>query len=104
MEREHLDASPGEHHDDTMRTTVTLEPDVAALLKKFQRDRGLSFKRALNEALRAALSGKRTGGKRSPVRFKTFSMGVPMVSLDKALALAAALEDDELVRKLDRGK
>jgi hypothetical protein len=55
--------------------------------------------RVQDEALRAALAGKR-----NTVRFKTFSMGTPMVSLDKALALAAVLEDDELVRKLDREK
>ena len=33
-----------------MRTTVTLDPDVAAKLKAVARERGISFKQALNTA------------------------------------------------------
>ena len=35
-----------------MRTTVTLDPDVERLVRDVMRERGLSFKQALNEALR----------------------------------------------------
>lgn len=38
-----------------MRTTLTLDPDVAALLKKRVAEGGVSFKDAVNEALRRGL-------------------------------------------------
>ena len=40
-----------------MRTTVTLDSDVAARLKAVARARGISFKQALNSAVRAGLGG-----------------------------------------------
>ncbi len=38
-----------------MRTTLTLDEDVASLLDRLQMDRGISFKRLVNEALRLGL-------------------------------------------------
>lgn len=88
---------------DDMRTSVTLEPDVAAQLKRLMREKGLSFKDALNQALRAGLSGPTATGR--PVRFPTYAMGQhPGVDLTKALRLAAELEDEEIARKLAIGK
>ncbi len=81
-----------------MRTTVTLEPDVEALLHKAMRERQLSFKEALNQAVRSGLAAQAP-----PTAFHTptFRMGFePTVPLDKALRIAAELEDEELVRKL----
>ena len=80
-----------------MRTTVTLEPDTDAIVRRLMRDRGLSFKQALNEAIRA---GARRPGERRAFRTRTFDMGAPAIPLDKALRLAADLEDEELIRKL----
>jgi hypothetical protein len=83
-----------------MRTTVTLDPDVEALVRKAMRERRLSFKEALNQAIRDGLIGKRA---RAPRAFalKTFKMGYrPEVGLDRALSLAAAMEDEEIIRKL----
>jgi hypothetical protein len=84
-----------------MRTTITLEPDVEALVKKSMRERGVSFKDAVNHALRKALTTESSG---EPYRTRTFEMGAPRVPLDRALQLAADLEDDEIVRKLDLRK
>jgi hypothetical protein len=84
-----------------MRTTITLEPDVEALIKKVMRERGVSFKEAVNQALRKALA---TGTGGEPYRTQTFQMGAPRVPLDRALQVAADLEDDEIVRKLDLRK
>jgi hypothetical protein len=86
-----------------MRTTVTLDPDVASKLRQVTRERGLSFKAALNEALRAGLSdGSRSARRyRMPVR----DMGVRQgVDLDHALRLADELEDAEILRKLELRK
>ena len=42
-----------------MRTTVTLDPDVAARLRRLARERGASFKATINETLRAGLEAGR---------------------------------------------
>lgn len=83
-----------------MRTTVTLDPDVADAVKQLMHDRQLGFKAALNELVR------RGAGPVPVERFDTptFDLGVPTVGLDKALALAAALEDDEIAAKLSTGR
>ena len=83
-----------------MRTTVTLDPDVERLIKDAMRERGVSFKEALNEAARAGLRG--SGRKRAQMfAQKTFRMGRGQeFRWDKALAVADAIEDEELNRKL----
>jgi hypothetical protein len=83
-----------------MRTTVSLDPDVAAKLRRLARERDITFKEALNSVLRAGLGTGATGSK--PYRVKARRMGLrPGVDLDRALRLAAALEDEETVRKLE---
>lgn len=79
-----------------MRTTVTLDPDTEAIVKALMRERGLGFKAALNEAIRG---GAGRGGRRRRFETKTARLGVPMVNLDRALQLAAELEDEETIRK-----
>lgn len=86
-----------------MRTTVTLDPDVAAKLKETARERGISFKEALNTNVRRGLERER--GPAKPYRLPTRRLGVrPGVDLDKALGLVAELEDAEIRRKLDLRK
>lgn len=84
-----------------MRTTVTLDPDVDALIKRAMRERGLSFKEALNDAVRAGAQGGETA---SATDFPTYPMGEPSVDITKALRLAGELEDDELTRRLAQGR
>ena len=80
-----------------MRTTVTLAPDVDAAVRRLMRERRLTFKEAVNEAIRAGLARQPSA---TSYRTAALPMGVPMVPLDKSLRLAAKLEDDELARKL----
>jgi hypothetical protein len=81
-----------------MRTTVTLDPDVEARLREVARERGVSFKEALNSAVRA---GRMAREYRTPSR----PLGLrPGVSLDKALQMAADLEDAEIAHDLERGR
>jgi hypothetical protein len=86
-----------------MRTTVTLDHDVEKLLRRAVHERDQSFKTVLNAAIRRGLSYSE-----KPKRFrqKTFHLGSPApgVNLTKALALADALEDAEMTRKLEIGK
>lgn len=83
-----------------MRTTVTLDSDVELKLQALMRARGLSFKEALNSALRIGLDINRP----ADVAFAVYDMGEPTVDLTHAGRLAAAMEDEEIVRKLASGR
>ena len=84
-----------------MRTTVTIDPDVQALLRKAMRESGEPFKQVLNAALREGLrGGERTPAK--PFRQRTFDLGRPLVDLTKALSLASELEDASTVSRVRR--
>jgi len=85
-----------------MRTTVTLDPDVERQLRDEVRRRGEPFKQVLNNAIRAGLKTSRA--RVEPLRPLTFDMGTPRVDLTKALALAAELEDEELLSRHERAR
>jgi hypothetical protein len=86
-----------------MRTTVTLDPDVAAKLKQTARERGVPFKVALNDSVRAGLSSR--AGTEQPYRLPTRPLRVRAgIDLDRASRLADGLEDAELLRKLELRK
>lgn len=85
-----------------MRTTVTIDTDLAARLRRIARERGISFRDALNTTLRLGLSGQ---ARARHYRLRPRQMGLrPGIDLDKALHLAAALEDEEIIRKLELRK
>lgn len=81
----------------SMRTTVTLDPDVELIVRELMRHRGVPFKVALNDAVRA-------GRPRTDVAFSTtsISLGEPTRNLDRAMALAGELEDEALLAKMER--
>jgi len=83
-----------------MRTTVTLDPEVEKLIRDAMRARGISFKDALNQAVRIGLSGKMLKRARNFTQ-KSYRMGAAQeFRWDKALAVADAIEDEELSRRL----
>ncbi len=87
-----------------MRTTVTLDPDVAAKLRATTRERGVSFKAALNDAVRAGLARRSTPpGRRFTVRAQPLGIRSD-IDVDKALHIAAEMEDVEILRKFDLRK
>lgn len=53
-----------------MRTTLTLDDDVAAMLERVRVERKISFKEAVNDALRRGLQPAKTG-RRDRRRFET---------------------------------
>jgi hypothetical protein len=78
-----------------VRTTITLDPDTDAAIRRLMRERGLTFKQAVNEAIR---EGTGTGGRQ--FQTPTANLGPARIPVDHARRLAADLEDDELARKL----
>jgi len=83
-----------------MRTTLTLDPDVALQLKRRMAEKKIPFKRAVNDALRTGLANLKTESippftvKPHHSRFK------PGVDLDKLNQFVDELEAEETARKL----
>jgi hypothetical protein len=86
-----------------MRTTVTLDEDLAAKVRELARERGVSFKEALNSALRLGLGRGDVAARPYTLRTRPLRLRRG-IELDKALALAAELEDAETIRKLELRK
>ncbi|HWP62320.1 MAG TPA: ribbon-helix-helix protein, CopG family [Candidatus Binatia bacterium] len=42
-----------------MRTTITLDPDVAAVVERIRRERGIGLSEAVNELIRTGLTTRR---------------------------------------------
>jgi len=82
-----------------MRTTVTLDADTEQIIRRRMREHGVSFKEAINEAIRAGVRHAAA----APFRTEPASMGRSSVNLDRALQVAADVEDDELVRRMRAG-
>ncbi len=88
-----------------MRTTLTIDDALLRQLRQKALDTGKPFKQVVNDTLRLGLT-QTTGPQREPYRCPSFSMGQPRwpVNLDKATALADALEDEELISKMRQGQ
>jgi hypothetical protein len=67
-----------------MRTTVTLDDDVAAAVERIRRERGVGVSQAINELVRAGLAVKPTA---SGFRQPSVSIGVQVEGTNVAEAL-----------------
>jgi hypothetical protein len=85
-----------------MRTTLTIEPDVAQQIRRRMAQKKLPLKSVVNEALRAGLSSVE---KEKKARFVVephsckFKAGIDM---DKLNQLADELEAEEFVKRMAR--
>lgn len=77
-----------------MRTTLTLDEDVAARLKAESRRAGLSFREVVNETLRRGLATRRVLAQRRPFRIGVRDLGdlKPGLSLDNVGELIEQVE------------
>ena len=84
-----------------MRTTLTLDDDLARTLRREAARAGRPFKEVVNAAIRRGLTTPKASAK--PYRLHPVSLGgvAPEVDLDRALRLADALEDEAIAAKLD---
>lgn len=78
-----------------MRTTLTLDDDVAARLQAEARRTGRPFKVVVNEYLRAGLAQRRTAKGLPPFRIEARNMGgpTPGLSYDDIGALLETVEE-----------
>lgn len=83
-----------------MRTTFRIDDDLLEELKARARREQQPLTRVVNRVLREGLATGGRGARRGRYRESTHAMGSPRIDLDKALALAAGLEDEEVLRKL----
>ncbi len=86
-----------------MRTTIDLDAHLLKRLRDAAYREGVSFKALLHRVLRRGLN------MHAPVEPATYAvptvpMGAPLRPLDKALALADALETEEIARELVQRK
>ena len=84
-----------------VRTTVTLDPDTRLLVERAMSERGLTFKEAVNEAIRVGLAAPAARDRRYTT---PRTLGPARVDVTKALSLAGELEDEALARRLAEGR
>ncbi len=81
-----------------MRTTLTLEDDVAKLVRRLSEERRQSFKQTVNEVMRAGLAvlAQRRSQRGGTYRVKPVSLGKPRLpDLDNIAEVLAIAEGEE---------
>ena len=87
-----------------LRTTLTIEPAVARLIRKRMSREHLSLKAVVNDALREGLKVLEAEGQAKSFSFKVkaHSFGFrPGLDLDKLNQFADEMEDEEAVDRMD---
>jgi hypothetical protein len=78
-----------------MRTTLSIDDDVAVVLERLRRARNASLKDLVNEALRRGLQDMSAAPrKRKPFRTRALNMGKPLVNFDNVAETLAYLEGE----------
>jgi len=99
----HLDITITMHHDVHMRTTLTLDTDIAERIQQEMRRTGKGLKAVVNEALRLGLAQKGKPARPSRFTVKPQSFGFkPGIDLDRLNQLVDELEATEAARKLQQ--
>lgn len=76
-----------------MRTTLTLEDDLAGLLQRRATEMGVSFKEVVNRTLRQGLNESAVPAKRARVRTRPHDFQIkPGIDMDRMNQLADELE------------
>ena len=79
-----------------MRTTLTLDDDVAVQIERLRKERDLNLKDVVNEALRRGLRDlQKPPAERKPFRTKTYNMGRPLIDIDNVAEAIAFVEGDD---------
>jgi hypothetical protein len=86
----------------SMRTTLTLDSDVAASVKREMRQKRTTLKETVNSALRAALPPAPPGRRRKPYVLVSRNLGIRTDKLPSKIL--AEMDEAEDVRKLREGR
>ena len=79
-----------------LRTTLSLDDDVATQLKRLRRVRNANLKDLVNEALRRGLREMSFPPKRpQPFRTRAFHMGKPLINLDNVAEALVHVEGED---------
>lgn len=78
-----------------MRTTLTIDDDVAAMLEEVRRGRGTSLKDVVNDVLRRGLLEMNAPRKpRKPYRTPSVDLGKPLMNIDNIAEVLAVIEGE----------
>jgi Ribbon-helix-helix protein, copG family len=78
-----------------MRTTLTIDDDVAVQLERLRRARDVSLRDVINDALRRGLREiNAKPKKREPFRTRSFNMGPFLVNIDNVAEAIAYAEGE----------
>jgi len=81
-----------------MRTTVRIDDDLFRELKRRASQKGVTLSEVVSLALRQSLAAEERP--RHVFRQKTHDLGQPSFDVTKANAVAAAMEDEALLRRV----
>jgi hypothetical protein len=90
----HVDAAYGEFrcYNPSMRTTVTLDADVAAAVERMRREKSIGVSEAINALIRAGLVAKpRPGRTRYTHRSQDLGIRIDVTNVAEALELLEGL-------------
>jgi hypothetical protein len=94
----HLDEAIEAHHDDSMRTTLTLDPDVSRMIAEEMHRQRKPFKQVVNDALRRGLGPPASRRPPRPYRVRPHAASLrPGLDPGRLNALADELEDRALL-------
>ena len=103
IQRKHLDISESGHHDVSMRTTLTLDEDVAEALKRTLKAGKKTFKEAVNDALRIGLAAPGRPGRQPRFKVTPHDFGfAAWIDQSRLNQLADDLEAEDAARALGR--
>jgi hypothetical protein len=82
-----------------MRTTLTIDADVAAQIERLRREGGRTLKGVINDALRRGLHDMQIRPKpRKPFRTQVYDMGPSLVNIDNVAGTIAHTEGEDFRR------
>jgi len=88
-----------------MRSTFRIDDDLLEELREQAHKERVPLTLLVNRVLRSGIEASRgRSSRRRAHREETYAMGTPRSDLRKALALAASLEDEEIVREMNMRK
>lgn len=88
-----------------MRTTLTLDPDVARLLREETHRQRKPFKQVVNEAIRRGLAPTATTGTQKRFRVRPHKTALrPGIDAGSLNRLVDELEDEAIIEKLRAGR